>query len=66
MEITPLNLLFKDPPVTKEDLKRAQQAVAPVNFPTYEAVISEKAKALAVLMAEKVSKKESDDTQNPK
>ncbi len=53
MEVTPLGLLYKDPPVTKEDLKRAQQTVRPVNFPSYEAVISEKAKELAIKMAEK-------------
>ncbi len=57
MEVTTLGLMFRDPPVTKDDLKRAQQTVEPVNFPSYEAVISEKAKALAVKMAEKAIQK---------
>ncbi len=52
MEVTTLGLIFRDPPVTKDDLKRAQQTVEPVNFPSYEAVISDKAKALAVKMAD--------------
>lgn len=66
MEVTSLGLMYKDPPVTKEDLKRAQQAVAPVNFPTYEAIISEKAKALAVKMAEEISKKGSEESSTSK
>jgi hypothetical protein len=55
MEVTTVALMYKDPPITKEDLKTAQQIVQPVNFPSYEAVISEKAKALAVKMAEKAN-----------
>ncbi|PKL83222.1 MAG: hypothetical protein CVV24_06105 [Ignavibacteriae bacterium HGW-Ignavibacteriae-3] len=53
MEITNLGLLYKDPPVTKAELVRAQQSVAPVNFPSYEAIISDKAKELALKLAEK-------------
>lgn len=52
MEITTVGLMYKDPPVTKGDLVRAQQAVEPVNFPSYKAEISEKAKALALKMSE--------------
>jgi hypothetical protein len=59
MEVIALGLIYRDPPITKEDLRRAQQTVEPVNFPSYEAVISEKAKALAVKMAEKAIRKES-------
>ncbi|MCX6169649.1 MAG: hypothetical protein NTX65_09920 [Ignavibacteriales bacterium] len=61
MEVITLGLMFRDPPVTKDDLKRAQQSVQPVNFPSYEAVISDKAKALAVKMAEKAIHKESNE-----
>jgi hypothetical protein len=66
MEITTLGLMFRDPPVTKDDLKVAQQSVQPVNFPSYEAVISDKAKALAVKMAEAAVQKEVQKLNNPK
>lgn len=53
MEIcTTIGLMFKDPPVTKRDLIIAQKAVEPVNFPSYRAEISDKAKALAVKLSE--------------
>ena len=52
MEVTTLGLFYKDPPVTKQELIQAQQAVQPVNFPSYKAEISDKAKALAAAMAE--------------
>jgi len=61
MEVTTLGLIFRDPPVTKDDLKRAQQTVQPVNFPFYEAIISEKAKELAVKIAEQAVHKESNE-----
>ena len=56
MEISTVGLLYKDPPVTKRDLIKAQQAVEPVNFPSYKAEISDKAKALAVKISESVVK----------
>ena len=56
MEVTTLGLFYKDPPVTKQELIQAQQAVQPVNFPSYKAEISDKAKALAAAMAEAASK----------
>lgn len=56
MEINTVGLIYKDPPVTKRDLIKAQQAVEPVNFPSYKAEISEKAKALAVKISEAASK----------
>ena len=59
MEVTALGLMYQDPPVTKEDLKRAQQTVQPVNFPSYKAIISEKAKELALKLAEKAVQRES-------
>lgn len=51
MDISVVSLAHKDPPITRAELIRAQQAVAPVNFPSYKAEISEEAKALAVKMA---------------
>ena len=57
MDVTTIELMYKDPPVTKRDLIRAQQAVEPVNFPAYKAEISDKAKALAAKLAESASKK---------
>lgn len=56
MEISTVGLIYKDPPVTKRDLIKAQQAVEPVNFPSYKAEISDKAKALAVKISEIVAK----------
>lgn len=56
MEINTVGLIYRDPPVTKRDLIKAQQAVEPVNFPSYKAEISEKAKALAVKISEAASK----------
>ncbi len=53
MEISTIGLMYKDPPVTKRDLIQAQQAVEPVNFPSYKAEISEKAKVLALNISEK-------------
>ena len=55
MEISTVGLLYKDPPVTKRDLIKAQQAVEPVNFPSYKAEISEKAKVLALKISETAS-----------
>ncbi|MBA4406154.1 hypothetical protein C0389_02650 [bacterium] len=62
MEINTVGLIYKDPPVTKRDLIKAQQAVEPVNFPSYKAEISEKAKALAVKISEAASKNVKSDT----
>jgi hypothetical protein len=56
MEISTVGLMYNDPPVTKRDLIKAQQAVEPVNFPSYKAEISEKAKALAVKISETANK----------
>lgn len=53
MEISTVGLLYRDPPVTKKDLIQAQQAVEPVNFPSYKAEISDKAKILALNLSEK-------------
>ena len=66
MEVTTLGLMYKDPPVTKADLVRAQQTVAPVNFPSYEAIISDKAKELAQKLAEQKVQTESKDPVNTK
>jgi hypothetical protein len=55
MNISVVGLMYKDPPVTRTDLIRAQQAVEPVNFPSYKAEISEKAKELALKLAESAS-----------
>lgn len=52
MDVSMIGLIYKDPPITRAELIRAQQVVEPVNFPSYKAEISEEAKALAVKMAE--------------
>ena len=64
MDVSVVKLLYNDPPVTKADLVRAQQAVEPVNFPAYRAEISDKAKELAAKLSEttvKEVKKETTD-----
>ncbi|MEW6653700.1 MAG: hypothetical protein AB1394_09545 [Bacteroidota bacterium] len=61
MDISVSSLLYRDPPVTKAELMRAQQMIAPVNYPTNQdkVELSENAKALAIKMAAKAIEHES-------
>jgi hypothetical protein len=61
MDISVSSLQFKDPPVTRAELMRAQQMIAPVNFPNNHDKIelSEEAKVLAIKMASQAIKHES-------
>jgi len=58
MDISVSSLLYRDPPVTKADLMRAQQMIAPVNYPSHidKIEVSENAKALAIKIADQTSK----------
>lgn len=60
MDISVSSLLYRDPPVTKAELMRAQQMIAPVNYPTHldKVELSENAKALAIKMAAQAVKQE--------
>lgn len=61
MDISVTSLFYKDPPVTKTELKKAQQMIAPVNYPTNndKVELSENAKALAIKMSAKASENQS-------
>jgi hypothetical protein len=61
MDISVSSLIYRDPPVTKADLMRAQQMIAPVNYPSHidKIEVSENAKALAIKIADQTSKSES-------
>ncbi|KAF0151166.1 MAG: hypothetical protein FD143_2201 [Ignavibacteria bacterium] len=61
MDISVSSLLYRDPPVTKAELMRAQQMIAPVNYPTNQdkVELSDNAKALAIKIAAKATKHES-------
>lgn len=60
MDISVSSLQYKDPPVTRAELMRAQQMIAPVNYPNNHDKIelSEDAKALAIKMASQTIKHE--------
>jgi len=61
MDISVSSLLYRDPPVTKAEFMKAQQMIAPVNYPNNQdkADLSETAKALAQKMAAQAIKHES-------
>ncbi len=63
MDISVWDLIYKDPPITKADLRIAQQKLAPVNFPANldKIELSNQAKALAEKLVEKVSKQETNE-----
>ena len=55
MDFSVVSLLYKDPPVTKAELRSIQQSLEPVNYPSNQelATISNEAKVLAEKIVEK-------------